>query len=232
MMTGDRQQLFQGVKRGFPVAVGYFPIAIAFGALAVEAHLTWFEAVFMSVIVFAGASQFMAAGMIIAGAGALQIITATFLVNLRHLIMSMAVNHRFQQFPWPWKTILSLGITDETFALITLQNEGESPEPTPRGTAAMMTTAYSGWVSGTLLGSLSAGFIPGEITTSMTVGLYALFIGLLVPHVRKSWKAAGVALLAMGLNTGFSLVMDSGWAIVLATVLAAGSGILINGDQP
>ena len=44
----------QGIKSGLPIALGYFPIAIAFGALAVQAQLSWIEATLMSVIVFAG----------------------------------------------------------------------------------------------------------------------------------------------------------------------------------
>jgi hypothetical protein len=66
----------------------------------------------------------------------------------------------------------------------------------------------------------------------MTVGLYGLFIGLLVPPARKSWVFTGIALAAMLLNTMLSLFLSSGWAIVFATVLAAGGGVLFLEDQP
>jgi 4-azaleucine resistance transporter AzlC len=220
-------EIMKGVRIGSPIALGYFPIAVAFGALAVEANLLWYEAVLMSVIVFAGASQFMAAGMLLSGAGPIQIITAVFFVNLRHLIMSLAVTHRLQSYPKIWKGVLSLGVTDETFALITLQDsDGEAPLA-PVTTSALMTTAYLGWVTGTALGSFSAQWIPPEITTGMTVGLYALFIGLLVPHVKKSVRIGGIALSSMALNTGFTYLMDPGWAIVLSTILAAGVGVFL-----
>ena len=45
----------------------------------------------MSLIVFAGASQFVGVSMFLAGAGVAQIIATTFFLNLRHLIMSLAV---------------------------------------------------------------------------------------------------------------------------------------------
>ena len=61
---------FQGVQAGMPIAIGYFPIAIAFGALALQADLNWMEAVLMSLAVYAGASQFVGVSMIMAGAGA------------------------------------------------------------------------------------------------------------------------------------------------------------------
>ena len=81
----------------------------------------------MSVIVFAGASQFVGVSMIIAGAGVLQIIATTFFINLRHLIMSLAVNDQIRDFNPAWKGFLSFFITDETFALLTL-GEGEFGE--------------------------------------------------------------------------------------------------------
>ncbi len=61
----------------------------------------------------------------------------------------------------------------------------------------------------------------------MTVGLYGLFIGLLVPPAKKSVRFALIALVSMLLNWILSQVLDLGWAIVLATILAAGLGILL-----
>ena len=61
----------------------------------------------------------------------------------------------------------------------------------------------------------------------MTVGLYGLFIGLLVPPARKAIGFGIIALVSMALNWGLSRFLDSGWSIVLATVLAAGLGVAI-----
>lgn len=221
-------KLIQGIKNGFPIALSYFPIAIAFGALAVQSRLTWVEATLMSLIVYAGASQFVGISMLLVGAGAAQIITTTLFLNLRHLIMSLVVNDQMRDYPQGWKNLLSFGITDETFAMLTLGGSDEIQDQlTPFYTAGLMGIAYLGWVTGTALGGLGASFIPSEITTAMTVGLYGLFIGLLVPAARKSLSFAGIALASMMLNTLLGQVLDSGWAIVLATVGAASLGIVI-----
>ena len=220
--------LVQGIRSGLPIALGYFPIAIAFGALANQAQLNWGESALMSVIVFAGASQFVGVSMLLAGAGAVQIITATLFLNLRHLIMSLAVNSQMRSFPRTTKYFLSFFITDETFALLTLGSEDQKPElRMPAYMVGLMLTAYFGWVSGTIVGGLGAGFIPPEITTAMTVGLYGLFIGLLIPPARKSIRFAVIALVSMLLNWVLIQFLDQGWAIVLATILAAGLGILL-----
>jgi len=216
-----------GIQAGLPIALGYLPIAVAFGALAVQADLTWWEATLMSLFVFAGASQFVGISMLLAGAGMVQIITTTFFLNLRHLIMSLAVNDLFKAFPQAWKNLLSFGITDETFALLTLGESGADQEPISEAyVLGLMATAYSGWVGGTALGGLGAEFVPENITTAMTVGLYALFIGLLVPPARKSPAFAGIAVTSMLLNTLLAAFLDSGWSIVLSTITSAGLGML------
>ena len=224
-------RLVQGIREGLPIALGYFPIAIAFGALAGQAQLSWSEATLMSVIVFAGASQFVGVSMLLAGAGAVQIIAATLFLNMRHLIMSLVVNSQMRTFPRSSKYFLSFFITDETFALLTLGSAQKLDSRTPSYMAGLMLTAYLGWVSGTVVGGLGAGFIPPEITTAMTAGLYGLFIALLVPPARKSIRFVVIALTGMFLNWIFSRILDQGWAIVFATVLAAGLGMLLNKED-
>jgi len=231
-MKVNHTPLKAGIGAGLPIALGYFPIAIAFGALAGQAQLSWLEAVIMSGLVFAGASQFVAVSLLLVGTGYLQIITTTFFLNMRHLIMSLAVNDQMRGFPPPWKKGLSFFITDETFAYLTL-GEGESEHHrTPGFRAGLMVTAYLGWVSGTLVGGLGANFIPPQVTTAMTVGLYGLFIGLLVPPAKKQRSFMVIALLSMVIHWGLGQWLESGWAIVIATVLAAGAGVfLLKGEE-
>lgn len=231
-MIANDSHLKQGIKAGLPIALGYFPIAIAFGALAGQAQLSWLEGVLMSCLVFAGASQFVSVSLLLVGTGHLQIIAATFFLNLRHLIMSLAVNDQMRGFPPGLKRGLSFFITDETFAILTLGKDADAQQRTPSFMTGLMVTAYLGWVSGTLVGGLGANFIPGQITTAMTVGLYGLFIGLLVPSARKSRPYALIAVLSMIINWGLGRWVESGWAIVIATVLAAAVGIpLIGGEE-
>lgn len=230
-MDAKDSSLKLGIQAGLPIALGYFPIAIAFGALAGQAQLNWLEGVLMSCLVYAGASQFVGVSLLIAGTGHLQIIAATFFLNLRHLIMSLVVNDQMRSFSSAWKQGLSFFITDETFAFLTLGENGSSQDRSPRYMAGLMGTAYLGWVSGTLVGGIGANFLPPQITTAMTVGLYGLFIGLLVPPARKSRLFMMIAALSMILNWVLGHWVESGWAIVIATVLAAGVGVPLKGGE-
>ncbi len=212
-----------------PIALGYIPIAIAFGALAMEAGLRLIEAALMSVIVFAGASQFMAVSMVLAGAGGWQIIAATLFINLRHLVMSMAVHNRIQTDKRGWRVLLSFGVTDETFALLTMQLD--SAAISPWFAAGLMGIAYLGWVGGTLIGGLSAQVIPARLSASMTLGLYALFIGLLMPQVRRSLRIGLIAAVSMAINAVLTPIIAPGWAIVIATTLGALFGAWITPEE-
>ena len=86
----DISSIKQGMKAATPVVLGYIPIAIAFGILASQVGFGVVEAAAMSV--FAGSAQFIAVGMIGAGNSVGAIVVTTFLVNLRHLLMSAALS--------------------------------------------------------------------------------------------------------------------------------------------
>lgn len=215
----------QGVYAGLPVAIGYVPIAIAYGALGVASGLTWWHTVLMSFLVFAGAAQFMAVGMLAAGAGALQIIVATFVLNFRHLIMTMSLFDRLRHFPVTKRVAAALGITDETFAVLVVR-AAEAQKPTPRFVAGTLLTAYLSWALGSAVGAVFAEFIPEDISSGMSVALYAMFIALLMPAVRGSTWAAITAVAGMALCYGFNQFLAPGWAIVCATLLAAFIGPL------
>ena len=81
----------EGLNAGWPICLGYVPIGMAFGVLAQKAGLTPLQIGLMSIMVFAGSAQFIAVSMLTGGASVPAIITTTFVVNLRHVLMSSAL---------------------------------------------------------------------------------------------------------------------------------------------
>src|SRR5690625_87527 len=116
--------MFQkGLQVGFPIMLGYIPIAITYGVLASQSGMSIFELTLMSVLVFAGASQFMGANMIAVQASAVEIIVATFILNLRHFVMSFCwMNEIRDQFQLKTRCLLYLGFMDEKSAVTVLIN--------------------------------------------------------------------------------------------------------------
>ena len=64
-----RDEYLAGARAGIPVLLGFIPVGIAYAIMARQAGFDIFETCFMSVAVFAGASQMMAVGMYAQGAG-------------------------------------------------------------------------------------------------------------------------------------------------------------------
>ncbi|MFD1409137.1 AzlC family ABC transporter permease [Kroppenstedtia eburnea] len=222
-MTQRRGEWLRGCFTAVPIMVGYLPIAVTFGVIAQQTGVPALQTTLMSMLVYAGASQFMAVNMLATGATGLEVVAATFVLNFRHFVMGLSLMNLLREFPSRWKLALSSGMTDETFAMASVR-AGSEEEMSPRYVAGMMLGAYSSWVIGSLAGHLLSQVIPPTVSESMSIALYAMFIGLLVPSLRKEWQAGAVALSSMLLCWGFSRVLDDGWAIVLATILGGGIG--------
>lgn len=226
-MEAHKKNFINGMIKAFPLVIGYLPIAISFGVISFNAGIPLLHTVFMSLMVYAGASQFMAVNMFTIGAGALEIVMATFVLNFRHFIMSLSLMNQWGYLPKRWRSVFAFGITDETFAIASLKTEEGSANSSKPYLIGLLVTAYGAWVGGTLIGGLLAGIIPPTISESMAIGLYGMFIGLLVPAVRRYWKTGLVAVVSMGLCALFNHFFASGWSIILATVMGAVVGAVI-----
>ncbi|MFW5986292.1 MAG: AzlC family ABC transporter permease, partial [Halanaerobiales bacterium] len=113
----EKKELRAGFKDALPIIMGYVPIGIAYGMLAVQNGLDGYTTVAMSFFVFAGSSQLITVEMVGKGAAVLAIILMTFLVNLRHLLMSASLSLHFQKTDSRLLPLLSFFITDESFAV-------------------------------------------------------------------------------------------------------------------
>ncbi len=219
-----------GLKAGIPIAAGYIPIAIAFGVLAKSAGIPNHVTVIMSLAVFAGASQFAGVTLISSGAAAWEIIFTTFIINLRHLLMSASLSRRIERGRLRrWIPLLAFGITDETFSVASFRKE---PLISPEFVLALNFLAFAAWNAGTWAGIFLAKGLPEIISDSMGIALYAMFIGLLVPSARKSKPVLLVSLAAVIIHSfihWFPLFtgLSSGWGIIISTLAAAAAGAVI-----
>lgn len=214
-----RPQFKNGVQSGISIAIGYFPIALTFGFLAKSTGLELYETVLMSAFVFAGAAQYMALSLIALGTGAAEIIFTTFIVNIRHFLMGTFLNEKAESDSVWKKLVYAFGITDETFAVAA---------STPHRISTvyllgLMSVSYGSWVVSSGLGFAIGSSLPRLLQESMSIALYAMFIGLLVPSMKRSAKVVYLALLAGALNSVFTLsgLLGKGWSLVCAALASA-----------
>lgn len=209
----------KGFQSGISIAIGYAPIAMTFGLLAKTTGLSVGETVLMSLLVYAGASQYISLSLLSLGTGILEIILTTFIVNIRHFLMSAALNEKCEEDHLVNKVIYSFGVTDETFSVAAMQED----KITTGYMFGVNLIAYMSWIVCSGLGYLVGASLPQTLQESMSIALYAMFIGLLVPSMKKSVKVIFLAAIAACFNTIFTLThaLSTGWAIVLATLLSA-----------
>lgn len=192
-----------GLLAAVPIALGYFPIAFSFGVAATRAGLTLLEATALSVIVFAGASQFLAVALIASGAPTLVAAFTMVAMNIRHMLygpvlMRKAGEHAARKSAWAW----SFTLTDEVFgAALGALARGE--RFSERFMAALGFTAYAAWVAGTVAGGWAgAGALDRWPAVAGALGfmLPALFLALLLSMMNRRQVpvilAAGAATLA------------------------------------
>lgn len=225
----ERRQLWRGFKTGLPVCVGILPVGLSFGLLAMEAGLEVWQAVLMSMLVVAGASQILAVGMLMQAAAAPTIVLATFLLNLRHLVMSSSVMARLRELPLLRRLLLSYVICDESFAIFSLSPEQPAEDSFLLGVQCSL---FSVWTLSTLAGALANAVLPAIVAKSFGVAIYAVFLALLAPKVRESKGVLLVVLITMAINTLLCQLISPGVAVVLSMLLGAGIGLLIIKDEP
>ncbi|MBL6929057.1 MAG: AzlC family ABC transporter permease [Rhodospirillales bacterium] len=205
-----------------PVILGYFPLGFAFGLLFVEhVGLPWSYATAMSLIVFAGASQFLAVGLLAAGVGVFEIAAATFILNVRHAFFGLSVLERWRGAGFK-KFFLIYWLTDETYALMT----SIKPPPDARETDFHLLMAginYSAWCLGSTAGAL-AGEASSFDTTGMDFALTALFAVLLVEQMRQVRE---VFPFALAFVAGIITIVAFGGENMLLISISLSLGLLI-----
>ncbi len=213
----NSSQFMYGIQSGISIAIGYMPIAITFGLLAKATGLSVTETFLMSLLVFAGASQYIALNLLALGTGAFEIILTTFIVNIRHFLMSASINEKVESAPKPIKAIYSFGLTDETFSVAAIKDGKISTG----FICGVIFISYSSWVINSVIGHLIGSNLPSNLQESMGIALYAMFVGLLIPSLKKHRKVIYLAGIAAVFNLIFYQIMAPGWAIVSATLISA-----------
>jgi 4-azaleucine resistance transporter AzlC len=185
-----------------PVLFGYVPIGIAFGFLLAKSGYHWFYAVLMSLVIYSGATQFLAIGFFLNNTPIVDIGIATFLLNLRHSFFGLSLIKKFSgtRFVKPY---LMFALTDETYALLASLDEPE-PAERPRYYFFVSLLDQFYWVAGTFVGAVLGHMITTDLK-GLDFALTALFVVLTVEQYRnvRSLRPFVIALVIGVLSLAF-----------------------------
>lgn len=201
--------------------MGYIPLGIAFGFVAVQAGHPWWYPVAMSIFVYSGATQFFILGLSATGMSMATAIVMACLLNLRHSFYGLSLLAKFSGARWA-KPYLIFAITDETFALITSIDE---PEPSTRTRLYVLISLLDQlyWVAGTLVGAVLGTAVPATIT-GIEFSLTTLFVVLAVGSTERIRSLVPFAVALATTVIGRLLLPSSA---VLPASIAVGTGMLL-----
>jgi 4-azaleucine resistance transporter AzlC len=215
-----------GARDTIPLIIAALPFGIVFGATAISFGFTSTVAMLMSLIVFAGASQFIAITLLAAAASAPVILATVFIVNLRHMLYTLSLHDEVHDVPVWIRPVLAFWMTDESFATITRRRLTHPNEPGffwyYTGSAVAM---YSTWQVFTYIGIAAGERIPNLSQWGLDVAMVVAFVGIVVPLLKQKshWACA--------LTASVSAVITPNWpyqlGFLFSTFLAIAIGVII-----
>ncbi len=164
-----------------PVMFGYLPLGAAFGILAMDVGIPWWAALTMSLVIYAGAGQFLAVALLANQAGLMEVAVATLMLNSRHLFYGLSLLGVFSGAGWR-KPYLIFALTDETYSLLTSHRGPVKKDHTMAIKLSALNQLW--WVLGTLAGVMIGSQLAFD-TTGIEFVLTALFIVLTIEQARR-----------------------------------------------
>lgn len=211
-----------------PLWLGAAPFGIIYAVTAIAAGLTPTQTLGMSLLVFAGAAQFTAAGMFASGIAPVTIIITTLILNARHILLAASLVPFLRSTKLWGKALLAFQLTDETYAVgIQRFLEGTGSSAFQFGSNISL---YCIWQLSTVVGIFLGRFIPDPTVYGLDLVFPLTFIALLTPLLRDHISVT-VAVIAGVLTIAGALLLPGSWYILLAGIVASGLGAWLSRDR-
>jgi len=227
--TGEdnRIEFEKGFVETIPLMIGCTPFGFAFGVLAVQVGLTPVEAGVMSGLVYAGAAQFVALGLLKAGAGYALVVLSSFLVNLRYLLMGLSLSPYLSHLGMRWLAGIAFGTVDESYARTISHYQSSGVR---RGNPYYMVGStlglYAFWMGSSIGGAVLGGALGDPFQWGLDFAMPATFITIVTPQL--TGLRGALVFLAAGASAllGMELLPGS-WYLVTAAVAGSALGALL-----
>lgn len=216
----------RGFRKGIPIALGYLSVSFTFGVKAVNGGLPAWVAVLVSLTNLTSAGQFAGITLMIDGGTYLEIAVTTFVINIRYMLMSLALSQKLVNGTGRiQRCIFGFGITDEVFAVAS----GESKKISAEYMYGLILLPIAGWTVGTALGAFASDIMPSALACAMELGLYAMFIAIILPPAKHSLAIAIVIISAVAIECLLHYIpvfskISGGFQVIIAAILAAAVG--------
>jgi 4-azaleucine resistance transporter AzlC len=206
-------------------AVGVF--GVSFGVLAAAEGLGVAKACALSLLVFTGASQFAAVGVLASGGTLGAALGSALLLAARNAVYGVVVSPLHAGRSLPRRLLAAQLVIDESTAVGTAQ---EDPAHREGAFWAAGVAVFVFWNVGTLVGAVAGDAIGDPETYGLDAAFPAGFVALLAPHLRTR---RGLAAAIAGALVALVLVpLTPAGTPILAAALGVVPAVLLFGAPP
>lgn len=221
----------RGIRDGMPIALGYFAVSFTLGLAAKNAGFSALQAMIESLTNNASAGEYAVFSLAAAGASYLEVAIMTLVTNARYLLMSCSLSQKLApDTPLLHRMLVAYDITDEVFG-VSIAVPGRL---NPWYTYGAMSMAIPGWGFGTFLGVAVGSILPLRLVSALSVGLYGMFLAIIVPPARKSRVILALVLVSFAasfLAGRWALAVPPGVrTIALTVVISLAAAVLFPVD--
>ena len=222
--THNKNEFIRGVKDGFPICLGYFSVAFAFGIFTVANGLTGIEALLISMTNVTSAGQLASIPIIAGGGTFIELAVSQVVINLRYALMSVSLSQKLDDsIKLRHRFLIAFMNTDEVFG-VAMGNRENVNKIYMYG---LILTPYLGWSAGTIAGALAGDILPSIVTNALGVAIYGMFVAIVLPVAKKDKYTAACVIIAIILSCIFYYVpvlktVPSGFVIIICGCIASG----------
>lgn len=221
-------RFLQGMKDCVPTLLGYISIGLAFGVVGSASGLSILEIALLTILVYAGSAQFIFCALLLTSSPASAIIVTIFVVNLRHLLMSLTLAPHFTRYSMLRNIGFGTLLTDETFG-VAVTKQMQTGKLYGKWMDGLNMTAYAFWILSCVAGAFLGKWVAHPEKWGLDFALIAMFIALLVLQLGSVGKSKIMHYLKLigtmaVLMYGLSSIVPSHVAVLVATVIVATIG--------
>ena len=221
MRKENKTWYLRGMRDGVPIMLGYAAVGFTLGIAARNAGLSAFQAFLASLLNNASAGEKAGFTVIEHNEGYIAMAIMMLIINARYLLMSCSLSQKISPktglIP---RLIIGFEVTDEIFG-VQMNVPGMI---NPWYTYGVITMALPGWSLGTYFGVVMGNVLPANIVSALSVGLYGMFLAIIIPPAKKSRIIAALVLIVMAASCAFAYLpllsgVSAGMRVIILTVV-------------
>lgn len=229
-VINDKELFQKGLRDGIAIGLSYIPAAMAISIAATRQNFPFGIWELMSALLYSSSAQAAILNLLSNGATAFLIYILTFsIMNFRHVLFSLSLSQKLDSKIGVFGRVLFAPFnTDEIYSIV-VQQPGKIKSSYLLGISII---PYLGQIAGITAGFLFTQSLPESLKSAMGITLYAVFLALIVPPMRKSVQVliavvlAGVISWALECIPAIKAGLPAGAPMIICTLLTCTLGAI------